>query len=205
MVGISPWHWEELMKFNPSNRLKTHFIEPGFDPNPPRFSRGVAKNLCVYISSHDRGLDDLLKMWPDIKRAVPDAWLLVCYDAPRGRTQDHPSGVYYCGTLDKEDHEDLLDMADVWLYPCHGQERFCIAAIKAQHYGTVPCVIPHMALRDTVQFGIKTDREHFASEAIKLLQDEELKGTIRTNMRSGLKYCTWDQVAQRWEKLIGQQ
>src|SRR3990167_10920217 len=34
---------------------------------------------CIYTSSYDRGLEHLLKMWPDIRREIPDAELVVCY------------------------------------------------------------------------------------------------------------------------------
>ncbi len=33
----------------------------------------------IWSSSYDRGLDILLKMWPDIKKAVPEAELHVFY------------------------------------------------------------------------------------------------------------------------------
>ena len=37
------------------------------------------QHTLFYGSSPDRGLDMLLYMWPDIKKAYPDAELHVCY------------------------------------------------------------------------------------------------------------------------------
>ena len=33
----------------------------------------------IYTSSYDRGLEHLLKMWPDVKKSVPDAELHIFY------------------------------------------------------------------------------------------------------------------------------
>jgi len=37
------------------------------------------KHWVIYTSSYDRGLEHLLKMWPDVKKAVPDAELHIFY------------------------------------------------------------------------------------------------------------------------------
>lgn len=34
---------------------------------------------CMYCSSYDRGLEHLLKMWPEVKKQVPEAELHVFY------------------------------------------------------------------------------------------------------------------------------
>ena len=202
MVAISKWHYEELLGVNNPERVHITYIQPGYDPKQSAFPEGKVENMCVYTSSHDRGLDDLLEMWPEIKREVPEASLIITYDRPKGAPPP-PSGAHYVGTLDDKDYVDLLSLADIWLYPCHGQERYCLSAIKAQYHGVIPCVIPHMALRDTVQFGIKTDKDNFVKDAVELLQDREMRGKIRTSMQFGLHFLSWHSVVAKWENLIG--
>ena len=36
-------------------------------------------HLMIYGSSYDRGLEHLLRMWPDIRKEVPDAQLRIFY------------------------------------------------------------------------------------------------------------------------------
>ena len=35
--------------------------------------------LCIYGSSYDRGLEHLLKLWPDVIKEVPNAQLRIFY------------------------------------------------------------------------------------------------------------------------------
>ena len=60
-----------------------------------------------------------------------------------------------------------------------------------------------MALADTTQFGIKSLRDDYLADTIKMLLDNNIKANIREDMRSSLKYHTWEQTALYWEQIIG--
>ena len=190
MVAIGKWHLQELKSINMGyNRLSC--IEPGVNvQSSPKVER-IPKQ-CLYASSPDRGLDFLLEIWPSVLIKHPDATLITTYTDDHRRTN--------------EEMDTLYQQSDILTYPCTGQERYCLTAIKAQINGCIPCVIPHMALQDTVQFGIKALKSNYLSAIIDLLdEDDRTKQILRDDMVKNVKYNTWNDVVDQWENLIGGQ
>jgi glycosyltransferase involved in cell wall biosynthesis len=197
LVAISPWHKNELLGSNPGF-TKILTIEPGFDRMYELDSTFRINKRCIFASSPDRGLDKLIEMWPDIHEAHPDAELWVTYTDENIKQVE---GVNYLGRLTDREMTHLYRSSDLLLYPCTGGERFCITALKAQMYGCIPVVIPKMALRKTVKYGMKVSAEDFKRAAIGLLDDKERRKDYRNQLYT-LKHPSWDEVAVSWEELI---
>ena len=189
LYGISLWHENELKELNYGYHLISH-IEPGVNLSEESNKIKRIPKQCLYASSPDRGLDFLLEIWPEIKKVHPDATLITTYSKTNRRTNKEMNKLY--------------QQSDILAYPCSGQERYCITAIKAQMYGTIPCVIPHMALQDTVQFGEKCLKEEYLATIISLLGDEDRKRNIREDMVRSVQFNTWSDVVTRWEEIIGE-
>lgn len=182
---------------------------------------------CIYTSSYDRGLEHLLKMWPDIKKEVPKATLDIYY----GWTlfvqfyKDNPASMQWKENMDKlmtqdgvKDHgripQDQLrkeyENSAVLAYSTHFGEINCISAIKAQAYGAIPVVINYAALRETVQFGVKINgdiydketKEVFKKELIWVLKNPEWQKEVRMPMMEWGKKITWAQIAKQWDSVF---
>lgn len=184
LVALGPWHKQELKKLNIGfNRI--YAIEPGI-----HIETSTAKRIpkqCLYASSPDRGLDFLESIWPEVLKAHPDATLISTYSKHK--------------RVSTQEMVDLYHSSDILAYPCIGGERFCITAIKAQMYGTIPCVIPTMALQDTVQFGEKSLKKDYLNSMIHMLGDDN--ETTRKDMMNGVRYNTWSDAVEQWRNLIG--
>lgn len=187
MFALGPWHEQELKSMNIGFR-DIHYIEPGVDKQDTKPVDRIPKQ-CLYASSPDRGLDFLESIWPDVLKAHPDATLIRTYSKFKRRTNPEMM--------------ELYKQSDVLAYPCLGAERYCITAIKAQMYGTIPCVIPHMALQDTVQFGKKVLKSKYLHTIIELLDNAETREAIRKDMMASVKYNTWEDVVDKWRQIIG--
>jgi glycosyltransferase involved in cell wall biosynthesis len=106
-------------------------------------------NMSVYSSSPDRGLLQLLECMPDIRKAVPDFELVVCYgfhnwESAAKLRNDHQSlrmierikvlmeqpGVIYKGRVSKIELAKYQMEAKVWLMPEWFTETFSITAIE---------------------------------------------------------------------------
>lgn len=131
----------------------------------------------IYMSSHIRGLALLYDIWPDVRRAVPDATLDIYYGWESYVNMNHsnpgnqPGGMAWmrmmqtwCDKLDGvTDHGKIgqteivqeIFKSGVWAYPCPFPEIFCITALKAQAGGAIPVSSDFAALDETVQFGQK--------------------------------------------------
>lgn len=178
----------------------------------------------IWTSSYDRGLEHLLKMWPDIKKEVPEAELHVYYGwqlfekfyknnpermdwMARMNDMMKHDGIFHQGRVSQpEIHEIMKDM-DIWAYPTHFGEISCITAMKAQILGCIPVVIEYAALETTVQHGVKVKgdiydpkiKEEFKTELISLMKDKKRQKKIRDKMMPWAKeYFTWAKVAKEW-------
>jgi len=179
----------------------------------------------IYTSSYDRGLQHLLEMWPDVKKAVPGATLDVYYgwqifdqfykDNPASMqwkdninkllTQD---GVTDHGRISQTELKKAMEGAGVWAYPTHFGEINCISAIKAQAYGCEPVVVNYAALQETVQFGRKVDGDIYDQET----KDEFKKQLIDAlnnpmqNREEMIKWAkdkySWDKIAKNWKEMM---
>ena len=181
-------------------------------------------HLMIYGSSYDRGLEHLLKMWPDIKKEVPDAQLRIFYGwnlfdvAYSGNPSSmawkekmnklmEQEGITHLGRISHgaciKEHEN----AGVWAYPTHFGEISCITAMRAQVYGSVPCVINYAALKETVKWGVKIEgdiydketQELYKNALIALLKDEKYQEDVRAEMMpEARKIFAWSVVAKQW-------
>lgn len=183
-------------------------------------------HLIVYGSSYDRGLVHLLKMWVDIKKAVPDARLRVFYgwnlfdigyhDNPERMVWREKmnklmeqDGVLHLGRISHGAVQREFEMAGVWAYPTHFGEISCITGMKAQAYGAVPCVIDYAALTETVQFGVKIKGDIYDQETkdlykgalIGLLNDPKYQEEVRKEMIPwAIDRFAWENVANQWNE-----
>lgn len=181
-------------------------------------------HLVVYGSSYDRGLEHLLKMWPEVRKAVPDAELHVFYgwflfdrvyaDNPERQAWKEKmnklteaEGITHLGRISHQACIVEHMKAGIWAYPTHFGEISCITAMRAQAYGSVPCVINYAALKETVKWGVKIEGDIYEPEVKKLycdaliglLKDEEYQETVRKEMMTGARdLFSWRKVAEQW-------
>lgn len=177
----------------------------------------------IYTSSYDRGLQQLLDMWPTIRKVVPDAELEVFYGwqlfdkfhsgnpasmswkAKIVSLLSQP-GIVKHGRLSQPELKAEMETCGIWAYPTTFQEINCISAIKAQAYGCVPVVMNEAALQTTVQFGIKVDGDIYDDEVKALytkqliwaLQNPDWQGEVRKPMQEWANSLSWGKVATQW-------
>lgn len=181
----------------------------------------------IYTSSYDRGLEHLLKMWPAIKKEVPDAelhcfygWQLFdqFYSSNPGSMSwkadmvklMQQNGITDHGRVPQRDLVKEYEKSGIWAYSTHFGEINCISAIKAQAYGCEPVVINYAALKETVQYGRKVDGDIYdkeTKEKFKLALIDALKNPMSEDKRNEMmawaqKKYGWDIVAKSWDTLF---
>jgi len=178
-------------------------------------------------SSYDRYLDMLLPMWKNIKKAIPDATLDICYgwNLYLSAYQDNPErmswkekidklmeqdGITHYGRLNKQELAKVRRKCGIWAYPTYFQEINCITALDTQKDGLVPCVTDFAALKETVQSGVKVEgdiydpevQEKFKDELIKLMQDKKRWQAESKKAKEFAQKFTWDKIAKKWAKYL---
>jgi glycosyltransferase involved in cell wall biosynthesis len=180
------------------------------------------KNNLVWTSSYDRGLENLLKMWPTIRKEVPDATLDVYYGFELYDTTTWGANKagqqwkqYMLKLLDQEGVTDYgrvgtdvvaeaYKKADIWAYPTQFPEIDCITATKAMAAKCVPITTDFAVMKERnqgvmVEGDINTPEvfEKFQSELIALLKDENKKEEIRAKL--DVTNYSWSEVAKLWQ------
>ena len=192
------------------------------------FDSGAGRDphKLVYSSSHVRGLAYLYEIWPDIKKAVPDATLNVFYgrESYDAVHRGNPERMKWMdgmmakakaldGVTDygKVSHKRIMEeffSAGIWPYPCPFPEIYCITAIKAQAAGAVPVASNYAALDETIQFGHKqkfgefdeADLEKYKESLIWWLQHPEEQDKIRSEMKQWSRTQSWESVGKQWNE-----
>jgi hypothetical protein len=121
----------------------------------------------IYSSFPNRGLLQLLQMWPKIYEYEPRATLHIYSDInnkwsndvePEKMQEIHTLlenyssnfGIYYHGWVSKKELVTSWQTADIWFYPCTFMETFCLTALEAAHSKTFVITNDLAALQNTV-------------------------------------------------------
>lgn len=184
-------------------------------------------HTIIYQSSHVRGLSHLYDIWPEVKKAVPDAKLYQMYgwDSYIAINKDNPErmdwmeqmkarqaslpDVYELGKVSQAKCVEMSLCAGIWAYPCTFPEISCIAAMKNQAGGAIPVASNFAALDETIQFGVKLDlgdewndgkaKEAYTKALIDMLLDTDKQDSIRQEMMTVTRRDnSWESVAQSW-------
>ena len=179
----------------------------------------------LWASSYDRGLEHLLRMWPQIKAKIPTAELHIAYGwnlfdlghkhnpymlkwkekMVELMTQE---GIKEYGRLSKTDLNSLTSECDVWAYYCTFDETNCITALNSQRLGCVPITMARAGLLDTVYSGKLIEGDGFEPET----KEEYLKALVFAYEnpdwvkmeslvgKTNIDKFYWGNIATLWEK-----
>lgn len=199
VIFLSDFHYSLFKDVVPEE--KAFISSNGINPNDfGQLRQSRIKHRMIYMSSHERGLQILYEIWPEIKAAVPDATLDVYYgwqsfdainrDNPaqmlwKGRmitTENELDGVTNHGRIDQKQIVKEIETADIFAYPCAFPEVYCITLIKAMAGGAYPVTSDYGALGDFNTFGDKT---HFDLPPTKE-QIESYKNMLIKHLKDGI-------------------
>ncbi len=227
---LSPWHVEYFANHHGIPREKIILTGNGIDVE--RFAIDVPKQPLrfIYASSPDRGLDTLLVAFPMIRRLYPEAELHVFYGFDNWNKAIEASGdegwrgsrdrilamlrqpgVYEHGRVDQARLAEEYLRSDIWFYPTHFTETYCISALEAQMAGAL-CVCSRLGgLISTVgNRGVLIDGDPISREYLmrsigalmEVLNDPERKADLVARGRAWAREQTWHNRAAEWHALF---
>lgn len=167
ILCLTDWHVGHFLKEFPQCADRTESFYYGIDLDKFNAVTTIPKkkHSFIYSSFPNRGLLQLLQMWPSILAALPDATLHIYSDvngkwvnevapdtmnAIRALYDKRMSGVTVHGWVNKEELARAWAASDIWLYPCTFKETFCLTALEAAASGTLAIAPPLAALEETV-------------------------------------------------------
>lgn len=166
---------------------------------------------CIYASSYNRGLEQLLLMWPDVRKAVPDAELHIYYGwdtydsfSKMGFVKD---GGFKKKMIDlmcqpgvtdhgRVGHKELLKeyaKSGVFAYPCsYPGEINCIALTKAIACGCKVVTNDFAVMGERSPNAVKDD--NFLKELIDAIKNDN----HAVDSSKYIKDNSWGAVASDW-------
>lgn len=174
-VALSDWHRSHAGKLYGLDPARVHIVPNGIDRDayPERGARDWDPRF-IYASSPDRGLEQLLSMWPAIREIEPVSQLDVYYGwsfidrlLAQGRGQHllefkrrimgaiedlggEEGGIRWHDRVDPATLARSTYSSNFWAYPTDFMETFCITAVQMQAAGVIPIYSDLAALRETV-------------------------------------------------------
>jgi len=148
IVCISPFHQEYFRNVYGINNTMFIDLPVRLDDFEDIQSLMKIRNRVIFTSVPARGLMNLARMWPKIKKEVPDASLVITSDYRLWGAQQGDEafrakfllmdGVIYRGAIPRYNMLEELLKAELFLYPSNYDELFCIACSEAQFAGAYP-------------------------------------------------------------------
>lgn len=225
---LTEWHKEHIMQMHPFPEEKMWVTRNGIEPI--RYKQNVVKKPHNYFftSSHERGLKELLTMWPKIRAAIPDAILHVGYgtytasvmlksrrdqeglDALRANEQAmyETEGVVYHGRLNQWDLAKVQLECEAWLYPYQHDpewgglggfpETYCITALEAMAARAVPVSRSNAGLGETLKYHVEWTKEDTDKTIIAKLKKLSVTPEQVEKNYKWAMTQTWHSLAREW-------
>ena len=159
IVGISPFHQRYFQDIYQIKNMIVIDLPVRIQDILDAPAQERVPNRLIFTSVPDRGLKNLWRYWPQIKKRCPDATLVITSDYRLWGAGElngdhriswmHMDGVAFLGAIPRRTliQEELK--ADVQAYPCTYDELFCISNAEAQCAGIYPVTSDMGALATT--------------------------------------------------------
>jgi len=143
------------------------------------------KNRIIFTSIPDRGLRNLLAIYPDLLREIPDISLVITSDyrlwgaSPQNEGYriewiKYMNSVQFRGALPRKKYIEELCKSTLMVYPCNYPELFCISVAEAMWAGVYPITSSAGAL-STTNMGTIIDVDPNTSDGRKLYIDKTVE------------------------------
>jgi glycosyltransferase involved in cell wall biosynthesis/tetratricopeptide (TPR) repeat protein len=196
VVALSNFHKDVLERVHPTFKGKIWVSRNGIDPSR-YLDRKIEKvpHRYFYSSDWQRGIEQLVEMWPQIREAIPDAELHVAYsydliqslykltgeadklrkiEGIYAKLNSLPGCVYH-DRLGQQELADLQLSCEAWLYPPDPNnpdggflETYCITAVEAQAARCIPISRFNGALPETLNENVVWNR---STDIVEVLKD----------------------------------
>tara|TARA_Y100000310_G_C20657554_1_gene802796 strand:+ start:1378 stop:2325 length:948 start_codon:yes stop_codon:yes gene_type:complete len=199
-VNLSFFHAQRNLWVSPR---KSKIIPLGIDLDSLNHHKQEKnENLMLYCSAPDRGLEQLLRDWENIRKYYSGLELAICYGNESNSLYSLYSllgqdGIKVLGRVTKAIIEELYWKAKYWCLPLNraDSELFCLNAVKAQYCGAIPVVNKIGALKNTVRSYIPYD--NFVKGQIR-------KNDINIEYEPSMIAMDWDHIVETyWLPLFG--
>ena len=216
-VCLTEWHKTLFSDKYPTLKNKITLINNGLDidsfssiDTDNILKNNKIKNKFIYSSRPDRGLNVLLKLWPQIIEKIPDATLTISTygsfpsnpeEVAMKNLIDATPSIHYLGKLNVEQLYLEMSTAEFWLYPTNWPETSCITALEMLMSEVICLYYPVAGLVNTIgDYGIQI-KTGLEIETIVSLTVEQ-RQNLRQKGREYAETCSWENRFTKWLSVL---
>jgi len=210
-ICLTEWHRNLFMEKYPSLNNKITLINNGLDLDSFKANtNNKIKNKFIYTSRPDRGLNNLLKLWPQILEKIPDAILTISSYGEFPTTPedkllkniiDNTDSIIHLGKLSVSKLYEEMASSEFWLYPTHWPETSCITALEMLMSEVICLYYPIAGLTHTMdKYGIIVKPGSEIETIVSLTESQ--KEELRENGREYAKKCSWQNRFNIWSNIL---
>jgi len=216
---LTEWHVSYMNQIFPSLSHLTVPLYYGIDQSKFKYNSSISKikNKFIYSSFPNRGLLQLLQMWPRIVDKYKDASLHIYADVNgkwvndvepqmmvrvRELLEKYKEGynIHYHGWVGKQELANAWLSSEYWLYPCTFMETFCLTALEAALSNTIVISNDLAALQNTVgdrglviKGDVRTDswQNECIDRLFKLMENPKLKRELLDKNYKWASQLSW--------------
>lgn len=216
IITLTDWHKKYFLEYYNIDPKKVFVISSAIDIKMFNNNIKKQKNKFIWTSHGLRGLDKLVEYFHEIRVKIPDAELYVY------RGEDTVSNeiieemnkynyIHYGGKLRHDKLIEEFETSEIWFYPTHFVETYCMSAVEAQMAKCVCVATDIAALNEIIDNrGVLINEELYSEEYKQKCIDEIVN--ILTNDEIKIKYQnaghewainqTWENRAKQWYELF---
>lgn len=212
VMCLTEFHKKHLAEKYPFISEKLLIVGNGIDVQKfPPLDIARKSDRFVYTSSPDRGLEQALGYWPEIRKRLPDAEFDIYYGwdnynlmggsrefRRRVEALAKQPGVTWRGRVGQEALYKALASSGVWFYPGPHpfEETYCISAVEAQACGVVPVTRDNGALPEVAAGGFVKRNDSMPDKWVETaVHATKMSNQMRAKMARLAKQRTWGRVA----------
>lgn len=215
VIVLTEFHKQFVKQIYTIQESKIHVIGNGISIE--KFNKDVKKNRnkFIYTSYPERGLDLLLKIFPDIHAEFPETELYI-YRGEENFTKQQLDTIaqypyiHYLGEKPNEFVVQEFLSAGVWLYPTNFVETYCISALEAQMAGCMCITSKRGSLPEIVgNRGVIIEEEYGSPryidsvmKSVRVFLKTDLYDNKIKNGREWAKEQTWENMSDKWLKML---
>lgn len=218
VICLGDWHAGHIVSQYPVLKPLIKIIGHGIDAfKLETTSVNKIPYKFIYSSLANRGLYNLLLMWPKILQwqssatlhiycNIDSEYMVNTYGDEMKKIRhliNTTPGVKYYGYVDKQTLYESWKTSDVWFYPTEFSETFCVTALEAAASKTLVIASNLAGLKDTVaNRGILVDQIDDVDAIIKIMED---KGNRKALIDANYEWAstnTWDRQCAKLEGLL---
>ena len=213
IIAVSEWQKNVLVEKYSLEPSKVSVIGNAITPSDfDNIEQEKYNNKIIYTSSPDRGLVDLLDIWPKLKKINPELTLWIASppytkDWDLSVLESLPSDVRWLGHLPPSELYKQIKSSEYWIYPSTYDETYCITALEMM-MGRVKLISTDTANLKTLLDGkcslIRSDlsnslmKETIISSYVFLRENEQVAQKYLNVGEQFAREQTWEVRYKEW-------